>query len=293
MNLIYYFKTMLKPIIVFTVFILSLCIEKSVCAQSQPMCPLGNEWNFISGFSDEFNGKKLDESKWWDFNPTMHGRKPAFFSRRNVAVKNGLLWLSANVQKPNEVTVENRVRGYDKFTTSIIKSKNRIKYGYFEARCKSMKASVSNAFWLYDPLDAPQKYREGSFSEEIDIFEIFGNPTKKANDQKYFMTVHQSRTPYVETLVKNLVNLENKSAEYAVSFKFYEDFHLYGLLWTPEMLTWYIDGKEVFSRKNDVFHTALNVVFDSEIMEAWAGLPDVKDLPAVFYVDYVRVWQKQ
>jgi beta-glucanase (GH16 family) len=221
----------------------------------------------------------------------MHGRKPAFFSRDNVAVNDGMLQLSARVQKPGEVTEENRVRGYDKFTTSIIKSKQRIRYGYFETRCKSMKAGPSNAFWLYDPLDAPEKYREGSFSEEIDIFEIFGKPAKKEVDRQYFMTVHRQKTPYVETLVRSAFPLENKSAVVTVPFNFYDDFHVYGFLWTPDVMTWYIDGKEVFTRKNDYFHTALNVMFDSEIMEGWAGLPDPADLPAVFSVDYCRIWQ--
>jgi len=48
-----------------------------------------------------------------------------------------------------------------------------------------MKASVCNAFWLYDPLNPPAKYREGSFSEEIDIFEIFGKPTKSEYDRGF------------------------------------------------------------------------------------------------------------
>jgi beta-glucanase (GH16 family) len=257
-----------------------------------PVCPLYPEWKLNTEVSDEFDGVAVDKEKWWDFNPTMHGRRPAFFSRDNVAVKDGLLQLSAKVQKPEEVTEENRVRGYDKFTTSIIKSKKRVKYGYYETRCKSMKAGPSNAFWLYDPLDAPEKYREGNFSEEIDIFEIFGKPAKKEVERQYFMTVHRQKTPYVETLVRSAFPLENKSAAITVPFSFYDDFHVYGFLWTPEVMTWYVDGKEVFTRKNDYFHTALHVMFDSEIMEGWAGLPDPADLPAVFYVDYCRVWQK-
>jgi len=156
-----------------------------------------------------------------------------------------------------------------------------------------MKASVCNAFWLYDPLDAAQKYKEGSFSEEIDIFEIFGQPTKKEAGRTYFMTVHRLKTPYVETLVKSPTVLENKSKSFKVPFDFFTDFHVYSFLWTPEVMKWYIDGKEVFSRTNDFFHSALHVMFDCEIMEAWVGLPDPSDLPATFYVDYLKVWQKE
>jgi len=285
---------MKAKIIFFSLFLQTTFAITTAIAQNNtsPVCPLDPEWKRNTDFSDEFNGNSLDRGKWWDFNPTMHGRKPAYFSRDNVKVNGGMLELWAKALKPEEVSEENKVRGYDKFTTSIIKSKKRVKYGYFETRCKGMKAGPSNAFWLYDPLDAPEKYKEGSFSEEIDIFEFFGKPTKKEVTRQYFMTLHRQKTPYVETLVRSAFPLENKSSVITVPFDFYADFHVYGFLWTPEVMTWYVDGKEVFTRKNDYFHTALNVMFDTEIMEGWAGLPDPADLPAAFYVDYCRVWQK-
>jgi beta-glucanase (GH16 family) len=260
--------------------------------QTPPACPLGDGWQFAAEFSDEFNGRELDAKKWWDFNPAWYGRQPAYFSRQNVAVKDGLLQLTARVQRPEEVTVENRVRGYDKFTTAIVKAKRRIRYGYFEARCRSMKASVCNAFWLYDPLDPPAKYREGNFSEEIDIFEIFGKPTKREYERVYCTTVHRFHTPYVESIANfNRPPLPKQGAKQRVPFDFHADFHVYGFLWTPTEMKWFVDGREVFARDNDFFHTALYIVFDSEIMQSWVGLPDPADLPSTFSIDYLRVWK--
>lgn len=275
-------------------FFFSIVLSLGLSAQENipPACPMGADWIAVDAFSDEFNGKKLDATKWWDFNPAWVGRKPAYFDRKNVKVKNGNLLLTARAQNPKKVTVENKVRGYNQFTTATIKSKNRVKYGYFEARCKTMKASVCNAFWLYDPLDAAAKYSAGSFSEEIDIFELFGKPTKKENERTFFATVHRMETPYVESLVKSKQTpMENKSFNMKVPFDFYEDYHVYGLLWTPTEMKWYLDGKEVFSRKNDYFTTSLYLMLDCEIMQAWAGLPEAKDLPATFEIDYVRVWK--
>lgn len=275
-----------------TLAILSLA---SVAVSAElPVCPMGEGWAFAPEFSDEFNGAKLDDAKWWDFNPEWYGRKPGYFARANVAVTGGLLQLTARVQKPEEVTVENKVRGYDKFTTSTVKSKKRITYGYFEARCKSMKASVCNAFWLYDPLNPPAKYREGSFSEEIDIFEIFGKPTKAEFDRVYCTTVHRFYTPYVESIANfKQTPLPKKEAKQKVSFDFWADFHVYGFLWTPKEMKWYVDGKEVFARDNDYYTTALYVMFDCEIMDGWVGLPDPADLPSTFEIDYVRVWRQK
>lgn len=257
-----------------------------------PVCPLGDGWKFMPAFSDEFNGEKLDDAKWWDFNPEWYGRKPGYFARANVSVKDGALHLAARVQKQDEVTVENKVRGYDQFTTSSVKSKKRILYGYFEARCKSMRAGVCNAFWLYDPLDPPAKYREGSFSEEIDIFEIFGKPRKAEYDRVYCTTVHRFYTPYVESIANyKQTPLPKKAAKQKLPFDFWADYHVYGFLWTPTEMKWFVDGKEVFARDNDYYSTALYVMFDCEIMRDWVGLPDPADLPATFDIDYLRVWQ--
>ena len=236
----------------------------------------------------------MDDTKWWDFNPSWHGRKPGYFARENVSVKDGMLQLTAKNLKPEEVSLENKVRGHDKFTTSTVKSKKRIRYGYFEARCKIMNSGVCNAFWLYDPLDYPAQYREGNFSEEIDIFEIFGNPTDESHDRVISTTVHRMRTPYVESLVHiGQTPLPDKSASQQVPFEFHEDFHVFGFLWTPTEMKWYLDGIEIFSRDNDYFKTALHIMFDCEIMENWVGLPDPADLPATFYIDYLRVWRSK
>ena len=260
----------------------------------QPNAKLSGLWVLDKSFSDEFDKSKLDETKWWDFNPAWHGRKPSHFARSNVKVKRGLLRLSAKTLDPKKVSIQDKSRGYDKFSTAIIKSKNRSYYGYYEARAKSMKAAVCNAFWLYDPLEESVKYREGEYSEEIDIFEVFGKANKKENQRAYYAAVHRYQTPYVESLVnKKKYKLENRYTRLEVPYDFYEDFHIYGLLWTADELVWFLDGEEVFRRKNDFFKRPLHIIFDAEIMDTWDGLPNAGDLPSTFEIDYVRVWRSK
>lgn len=275
-------------------FFLFFLINSFVFSQDnfQPFASLEGVWILDKSFSDEFDKSKLDEKKWWDFNPAWHGRKPSHFARSNVKVKKGLLRLSAKNLDPKKVSIQDKARGYDKFSTAIIKSKERSHYGYYEARAKSMKAAVCNAFWLYDPLEESVKYREGEYSEEIDIFEVFGKANKKENQRAYYAAVHRYQTPYVESLVnKRKYKLENRYTRLEVEYDFHEDFHIYGLLWTPDELVWYLDGKEVFRRKNDFFKRPLHIIFDAEIMETWDGLPNPDDLPSTFQVDYLRVWR--
>lgn len=264
---------------------------------ASPKCPVGGAWKYNRAASDEFDGTQLDEAKWWDWVPSFQGRKAGFlFARDNVAVTNGCLTLTARLLREDEKTVENLRRGFDTYATALVKAKAKSFYGYYECRAKTMKACVCNAFWLYDPLsDQPEKkFRLGDTSEEIDIFEVFGKlGTRPEEDcvRTYYTTVHQLKTPYLEGQVFGGVTaLPNKGARNKVDFDCWDGYHVYGFLWTDKELKWFADGKEMFSRPNDVFHRPMHVTFDCEIMYGWTGEPDKADLPAVFSVDYFRHW---
>lgn len=232
---------------------------------------------------EEFNGKSLDESKWCDWVWSFQGRRAGFlFARDNVAVSNGCLNLTARLMREDEKTVENLRRGFTTYATSLVRSQKKFRYGYFECRAKTMNSKVCNAFWLYDPLsDKPEKkFRIGDYSEEIDIFEIFGSL------KDWYGTVHCLKTPYLEGIVyAGVEKLPNKSKKIALDFDPSADFHVYGFLWSEKELVWYIDGKEVFRRGNDRFHRPLHVTFDCEIMYSWVGEPEKGGLPQVFSID--------
>lgn len=248
-----------------------------------------------STFSDYFDGDTLDASKWDDWVWSFPGRRSGFlFARDNVSVSNGCLRLTARLMREDEKTVENLRRGFDTYATAYVRAKEKTFYGYYECRAKAMKAGVCNAFWLYDPLsDCPEKkFRLGDYTEEIDIFEIFGKRGSKSEvdcDRIYHTTVHRLRTPYLEGIVNGGVEkLDNRTKKTRLDFDFTEDFHIYGFLWTEEELTWYVDGKMVFTRENDCFHRPMHVTFDCEIMYDWIGEPSPEDLPAVFEIDWFR-----
>ena len=264
-------------------------------------CPLsdaGCQFVFDEKARDEFDGETLDRSKWDDWVESFQGRRSGFlFSRDNVDVAKGELRLKARLLREDEKTADNLARGFDTYATAIVKSKKKTFYGYYECRAKSMKAAVCNAFWLYDPLsDEPKKkYRPGDFSEEIDIFEIFGKEGSKKSDcaRAFYNTVHRLGTPYLEGRVLGSVEkLPEKSSRRKVDFDFADGYHEYGFLWTEKEMKWYADGVEMFSRPNDHFHRPMHVTFDCEIMYDWVGEPDKADLPQTFSVQYFRYWRK-
>ncbi len=239
---------------------------------------------------DDFDGPALDSSKWTDWVASFPGRSAGFlFARDNVAVTNGCLRLTARLMRDGERTEENLRRGFTKYATAYVRAREKTFYGYYECRAKTMRSKVCNAFWLYDPLsDRPErKFRPGDFSEEIDVFEIFGAL------RDWYGTVHRLRTPYLEGVVNGGVEkLPEKSRKVRLDFDPAADFHTYGFRWAKDRLAWFVDGKEVFSRANDRFHRPMHVTFDCEIMYDWVGEPEAGDLPDVFEIDSFRHWRE-
>ncbi len=275
-----------------TAFLLgALC----VCAAE---CPLPGEWRLDIEMSDEFNAEKFDKSKWWDFTPRWRGRKEYVNRAANVVQTNGVLELWAK-RIPSQVQeYEDRAQGFWPYTCGIVKSRRKVKYGYFEVRAKGIAAEVRNAFWLYDPLSdrLRSKYAPGSHSEEIDIYEFIGKFQDEAEKTPYKICshVHRFETPYVEGVVNGAkTKLENEGGRYAVVWRPCDDFHVYGFLWTEREMVWYVDGVETYRRANDYFHTELHVMIDVEIARWQKAEPDKLDdstLPAAHKIDWFRRW---
>jgi hypothetical protein len=71
-----------------------------------------------------------------------------------------------------------------------------------------------------------------------------------------------------------------------------DDYHVYGLEWTPEEIKYFVDGVLLQSVENTHWHQPLFMIFDSETMPNWFGMPEDDDLPSTFSVEYVRAWKK-
>lgn len=234
-----------------------------------------DDWIVLKEFTDEFEGDKLDSKKWNDFNPTWKGRQPGFFSKKNVAVKDGKLELTARAE-----TLPDLPEGYRDFTTAAVKSKTKVLYGYFEIKSKAMASKASSAFWFYshDP-----DYDNVKWWTEIDVFELSGGPK---HNKKVFMNAHVFATP--EDGKKHW----DKPKELDVAFNVTEDYHTYAIDWNKEEIVFYIDDKPVYTLKNTHWHQPLYMNFDSETFTKWFGLPDKKNLPSTFKIEYIRSWKK-
>ena len=230
-------------------------------------------WEKYTLMSDEFDGAKLDPNKWHPVNPKWLGRQPAFFYSGNVSVSNGKLHLAMKKQEVPEMPKD---KGYHTYTSAAVQSKTKVKYGYFEVKCRPMKSHGSSSFWFYE--SSPELWTE------IDVFEIGG--AAPGFERKYNMNVHVFRTP---TENKHW----SKHGVWAAPSNLADGYHVYALEWDTERITWYYDGVPVRWIENTHWHQALTLNFDSETMPKWFGLPKDEDLPSTYSIEYIRAWKKR
>ena len=61
---------------------------------------------------------------------------------------------------------------------------------------------------------------------------------------------------------------------------------------TDDEIKYYVEGVVVRTVENTHWHQPLFLIFDSETMPKWFGMPDDEDLPSTYSIEYVRVWKR-
>lgn len=235
--------------------------------------PKSSNWVAIEMFSDEFEAKSIDATKWYALNPKWQGRPPSRFAKENVFLRGGKLVILGNKVSPTDPWAKDGIQ----FKTGILKSQRPIKYGYFEIKARVATSRISSAFWLYD--HSPTTWTE------IDIFELCGAPSCSGT---YHTNAH--------------ARIENKATSKLENLEFKEKFRsadlitdgslTAGLEWDENYLRWYVNGKMIRQLENVYWHEPLFIVLDSEVFLDWFGRPDDKELPSEFAIDYIRAWQR-
>ncbi len=240
---------------------------------SRPLSDPRNEGGWISfpEFSDEFNGGALDEAK-WERTSRWRGRPPGLFLARNVTVADGCLVLAMRGEDVPEMKNDPR---YHTFTSAWTATRLYTRYGYFEVRARPMNSAGSSSFWF---AGSAKPWRI-----EIDVFEIGGKAAGR--EHAYHMNAHVFRENGID-------NHWNSGGVWQAPWRLADDFHVYGLAWTPQRLVFYVDGVEVRSQANTHWHMPMHLIFDSETMPDWFGLPEAADLPSFYQIDYVRAWKR-
>ena len=158
-------------------------------------------------------------------------------------------------------------------------------YGWFEARIKVSDVPGSwPAFWMM-----PQNFKAWPDDGEVDIMEYAISTQGK---DKSSSSIHcKSYNHTIGTGKTHVQAVSNAATE----------FHVYACEWTKDGFKFYIDGKQHHSFANDgkgnystwpfynPFYLKLNMAWGGNM----GGTVNEGGLPAVYEVDYVRVFQKK
>ena len=168
------------------------------------------------------------------------------------------------------------------FTSARLHSKQSFLYGKFRirAKCPVTRGSWA-AIWML-PYDFSGDWPQCG---EIDIMEFVG-----WMPNKIIGTIH--------TKYHNHLKGTQKSKEYHLK-DVSSVFHEYGLDWTPDSITWSVDGEEYYrltedDLKNDwPFDKPFYILLNLAVGGNYGGIKgiDYNRWPQIFEIDYVRVYQ--
>ncbi|YCM44170.1 glycoside hydrolase family 16 protein [Verrucomicrobiaceae bacterium 227] len=261
---------------------------------------LKKQW--VPVWQDEFNGNSLDRSKWaHEVNSYGGGNNERQYysdSPKNTVVSDGKLQLK--LFREPFTTVDGKTQPY---TSSRIRSMYRgdWKYGKFEIRAKMPGGQgIWPAAWML-PTNSP--YGIWAACGEIDIIESHGTDVDQT-----FGTLHFGGQWPDNTHKGAIYRFPKKNAA--------EDFHVYGVEWSKDEISWFLDGKKWQTIKKEdwnsaaapdsatapfdqPFHMILNLAADGGFFkdpnngstdQNSDNIPD-SEFPQVFEIDYVRVFQ--
>jgi len=231
-------------------------------------------WVKSQSLSDEFDGKSLDPTKWNVGLSWWKGRQPAWFNPANVVVRDGQLQLTMRKERTPPALAKH---GYRDYSSAALHARGRAGYGYYEIKARPMNSRGSSSFWF----QVEDRTAHPNWATEIDVFELCGKSAKF--ERRYNMNVHVFRTPQEK-------RHWSVSGAWTAPWRFVDDFHVFGFDWGADQLRWYVDGVLVHTVENTHWHQPLYLIFDSETMPKWFGMPDDADLPSTFRIEYVRAW---
>lgn len=234
--------------------------------------------NFVLTFWDEFDGARLDETKWFTDpylreNHTkqhiINDEKQAYVPEA-LEVSKGLLRINVDKQK---APYADQMMEYTSGLISTRKGGFGQRYGYFEIRCRMPKArGCWPAFWLMPR----EGNRPGTPGSEIDIMEFWSHKEQ----EQYSVNIHWDGYGRKHQDDIHHVPVEDPCGS----------FHLYGAELTPTDVVFYCDRREVARYSGPgVSHDFMHLIANCAVVEVGA---DDDALPDVFEIDYIRAYKR-
>ncbi|WP_406714009.1 family 16 glycosylhydrolase [Trueperella pyogenes] len=250
-------------------------------------------------WADEFNGPKIDESKWNIIDGMAnHG---AIYNRGAVGIKKGLEgdkdngYLAINSKNHGTKEALKKAVGWDPYPDQPLNDKQTWSSGRLESKNKysfehgrmAVRAKVNDSQGIWPAIWMLAQDETGH--DEIDVLEYLGQEPWTA-----YMTNHFGVWGY---------DKGSDSRNASIYEAWSQKFHVYEVEWSPEKITWFIDGKERFTTKRDCAESCDSLhslpmfpILETQVGDGWVGDVDYNKRwtkqDSDFLVDWVRVYQK-
>ena len=217
-------------------------------------------------FSDEFNKKVLDTTKWRVLGTADDGR----YHEDNVDFRDGKLALRVD-------------RFGDEIRAGRIDTKGIFeqRYGVFEVRAKLDEIQDTLiAFWLNAYPGVSSVGNGGRDGAEVDIVET------AYRSSVVIHTIHWDGYGRAHRMASSM--------KVTLPFDIHEGFHVYGMEWTPDTLTFFVDGMPtVLYEGIGVPRVPEVVIISTEYLTRLAqGNIKKAKLPLEYEVDWIRVYER-
>ena len=199
--------------------------------------------------------------------PEQHGVSP-------FSINDGILSITA---EPTPRALRGVVEGQP-YVSGVLTSEKSFsqQYGRFDIRAQLPEGQgLWSAFWL---LPSFKQWPEGvAVLPEIDVMENLGH-----QPNTYHTTLHTNQSG----------ELTSFPFDHTMNTDLTQDFHVYSVVWTPESVSWYLDGDWKASHPTpDDFTRPVHFLMNLAVGGTWPGSPDATtEFPARFNIDYVRAW---
>ena len=217
-------------------------------------------------FCDEFEGNKLDDSKWipnyyWgekllNDRYSVENDLQAYTEKENFEIRNSVLKIITRPQKTNGKiwTIDKGfvIKEFD-YTSGIICSgaSFRQKYGIFQAKIKLGNANAKSAFWMLADKIIPH----------IDV-------CKTSGGKVWF----------------DFFPLKGNVAKTSLGSRYAGKFYIFTLEWTADKLVWKINNTEVFTQTSDIPQDPMYMLLSGGLDKPISGTTSME-------IDWVRVYK--
>lgn len=258
------------------------------CKKEEPQTPTPDTptpAGYTLVWADEFDGQTINAANWtfetgdgtayglpagWGNNEKQIYTDSPDNAALTMHAGNTVLAITATETSPGQYTSA-------RLTTNGLKS---MRYGRIDVRAKVPTGNgLWPAIWL---LGDNRPLIDWPGCGEIDIAEVLG---KQSNT--LYNTVHYTKAGNTKGEVQH--------AEVKPSGLYSDDYHVYGIEWTPQTITYTLDGNNIYQLPIEAdmkeFQRSFYMILNVAVGGYWPGDPDGSTIfPAAMYVDYVRVY---